>query len=322
MFRRRSKEQEFVIFFGTDLHGSEKCFLKFLNAAKFYSADGLILGGDMTGKGFVPVVQENGGYRADFLGRTEHATAGDELVELEKQIRFNGFYPYRCDADELGQLRADPDYLARVFQRVIRDEVERWVGIADDRVAAAGVPCVMMSGNDDDTYVDEILSSAKVVRNVDGAVVEFGPYQVMGFGYSNPTPWNSPRELPEPEIEIRLQRVAQEIDSPARAIFNIHVPPYNSSLDLAPKLKDDLSFATTGSQPHTVPVGSTAVRQLIEERQPLLALHGHVHESRAASRIGATLCINPGSEYNNGILRGAIVRLSGEKVRGYQFVNG
>jgi Icc-related predicted phosphoesterase len=267
-------------------------------------------------------VRENGGYRANFLGRTEHAMTEDELVELEKQIRFNGFYPYRCDSDELEQLRADSDYLARVFQQLIRVEVERWVAIADDRVAAAGVPCVMMSGNDDDTYVDEVLSSSKVVRNVDGAVVEFGPYQVMGFGFSNPTPWNSPRELSEPEIEARLHRVAREIDNSAQAIFNIHVPPYNSSLDLAPKLKADLSFATTGSQPHTVPVGSTAVRQLIEERQPLLSLHGHVHESRAATRIGSTVCINPGSEYNNGILRGAIVRLSGEKVLGYQFVNG
>lgn len=321
-FWRRSTERPFVVFFGTDLHGSEKCFLKFLNAAKFYHADGLILGGDMTGKGFVPLVHRDGGYQAEFLGRVERVDTEAEAVELEKQIRFNGFYPHRCGPDEVAELKADTTYLARVFQDVMRAEVERWVVIADERAAAAGVPCVMMPGNDDDPFVNAVLDTAKVVRNVDGSVAEFGPYRVLGFGYSNPTPWKSPRELPEPEIETRLRSIARAIDEPARAIFNIHVPPHNSSLDMAPKLKDDLSLATLGSQPHLIPVGSTAVRRIIEEYQPLLTLHGHIHESRAATKIGATVCINPGSEYNNGVLRGALVRLGRDKVIGHQFING
>jgi Icc-related predicted phosphoesterase len=322
LFGKRGTDHSFTLFFSTDLHGSEKCFLKFLNAAKFYEADSLVLGGDMTGKGFVPVVDEGGLWHADFLGRRETADSQSGLAALEKQIRFNGFYPYRCSPEEFGRLKSEPEHLAEVFRSVMRGEVERWVAIADERVAAAGVPCVMMAGNDDDTFVDEVLDSARVVRHVDGGLCDFGPYTLLGFGYSNPTPWHSPRELPEQEIETRLRKLAAGVANPRMAVFNVHVPPYNSSLDLAPKLKSDLSFATTGSQPHTVPVGSTAVRRIIEESQPLLALHGHVHESKAAATIGSTLCLNPGSEYNNGVLRGALVHMKADKVVRHQFVSG
>src|SRR6266568_2674048 len=63
-----------TIFFATDIHGSERCFIKFINAAKFYQADVLILGGDITGKAMVPIVRQANGasirYRATFLGQT------------------------------------------------------------------------------------------------------------------------------------------------------------------------------------------------------------------------------------------------------------
>jgi Icc-related predicted phosphoesterase len=321
-FLRRSKTTPFVVFFATDLHGSEKCFMKFLNAAKFYGADGLILGGDLTGKGLVPVVRVGNGYRAEISGRVAEAATEAELLDIERSIRFNGFYPFRCEPDELERMRADASYRDAVFNRVMRAEVERWVAIADERVAQAGVPCVMMPGNDDDPFVGEVLDAARVVCNVDGAVVPFGPYQVLGFGWSNVTPWQSPRELAEPEIATRLGCLAQGIDDPRRAILNVHPPPHNSSLDLAPQLKDDLSFASPDAQSQLVPVGSTAVRQVIEEHQPLLSLHGHVHESRGAARIGGTLCLNPGSEYNAGVLRGVLVRLGPTTVEGHQFVTG
>jgi Icc-related predicted phosphoesterase len=322
LFWKRGSDHSFTLFFSTDLHGSEKCFLKFLNAAKFYEADSLVLGGDLTGKGFVPIIEQAGSYHANFMGRSETVDTEAGLADLEKQIRFNGFYPYRCSAEEFEQLKSDADYLAAVFLKVMRVEVERWVAIADERVAAAGVPCAMMAGNDDDPFVDEVLDSAKVVHHVDGTLCEFGPYTLLGFGYSNPTPWHSPRELPETEIESRLRSLAAGLENPRMTVFNVHVPPHNSSLDLAPKLREDLSFATPGSQPHTVAVGSTAVRRVIEDCQPLLALHGHVHESKAATTIGSTVCLNPGSEYNNGILRGALVHLKADKVVRHQFVSG
>ena len=321
-FLRRSHDKPFVLFFATDLHGSEKCFLKFLNAAKFYEADGLVLGGDLTGKGLVPVVQTNGGYRAEIQGRVEAVVADSDVREIERRIRFNGFYPHRCQPDELEQLQVDPAFRDAVFSRVMRNELERWVAIADERVAQAGVPCVMMPGNDDDPFVSEILDTAKVVRNVDGRIAEFGPYHVLGFGWSNPTPWRSPREMEELQIASTLRELADELEDPSRAIFDVHPPPHNSSLDLAPKLKEDLSFASPDGQSQLVPVGSTAVRDIIAEYQPLLSLHGHVHESRGSAGIGGTLCLNPGSEYNAGVLRGVLVRLGPTKVEGHQFVAG
>jgi Icc-related predicted phosphoesterase len=319
---RRAQDKPFVLFFATDLHGSEKCFMKFLNAASFYGADGLILGGDLTGKGLVSIVRAGSGYRVDFLGRLEAAETEAEVAEIERRIRFNGFYPYRCQPDELEQMRSDTTYRDEVFRRVMRAEVERWVAVADERVARAGVPCLMMPGNDDDPFVSEVLDAARVIQNVDGVVLPFGPYVALGFGWSNITPWRSPRELEEPQIAECLTRLAREIDDPRRAIMSIHPPPYNSSLDLAPKLNENLSFASPDAQSQLVPVGSTAVRQFIEEHQSPLALHGHVHESRGAARIGQTLCLNPGSEYNAGVLRGVLVRLGLSKVEGHQFVAG
>ena len=70
------------------------------------------------------------------------------------------------------------------------------------------------------------------------------------------------------------------------------------------------------------PVGSTAVRELIERIQPVLALHGHIHESRGVANIGKTVAINPGSSYTEGVLQGVIVTLSGDKVVGQQLVTG
>jgi len=58
------------------------------------------------------------------------------------------------------------------------------------------------------------------------------------------------------------------------------------------------------------PVGSTAVRELIEEYQPPLSLHGHIHESRGKTRIGETIAINPGSVYSEGSLQGAVIDLA------------
>ena len=72
------------------------------------------------------------------------------------------------------------------------------------------------------------------------------------------------------------------------------------------------------------PVGSTAVRDAVQRVQPLLSLHGHIHESRGATKIGSTLALNPGSSYEEGILQAAIVNLDPKKrkVRNYQLVNG
>lgn len=322
---RKGKERasrRLALYYTSDVHGSERCFLKFLNAAKFYGVDTLLLGGDLTGKVLVPIVQTDGRWEMTFLGRHEVLRSVEEVEEAEKRIRFNGFYPYRCDPDELARMEADPAYAERIFRRVMRESVERWVRLAEERLRGTGVRCFVMPGNDDEFEIDEVLNRSDVVINPDGAVIEIDGYQLLSLAWANPTPWNSPRELPEEELAARIERLARELDPHRPVIFNLHCPPYDSTLDSAPQLRDDLSIVMVGGQPNLIPVGSRAVRDAIERYQPVLSLHGHIHESRGAVRIGRTLCINPGSAYGEGVLHGALVVLEDDRVASYQLVSG
>ena len=311
-----------ALYYTSDIHGSERCFLKFLNAAKFYGVDTLILGGDLTGKVLVPIVEVDGHWEMSFLGRHEVLRSLEEVTEAEKRIRFNGFYPYCCGPEELARLEADRDYADAVFRRLMRESVARWVRLAEERLRGTGVRCFVMPGNDDEFAIDDALAGSDVVVDPDGAIVEIDGYQLLSLAWANPTPWNSPRELPEEELAARIERLARELDPSLPVIFNLHCPPYDSTLDSAPQLREDLSVVMVGGQPNMVPVGSRAVREAIERYQPVLSLHGHIHESRGAARIGRTLCINPGSAYDEGVLHGALVRLEDDRVASYQLVSG
>jgi Icc-related predicted phosphoesterase len=311
-----------ALYYTSDIHGSERCFLKFLNAAKFYGVDTLILGGDLTGKVLVPIVEVDGHWEMSFLGRHEVLRSLEDVTEAEKRIRFNGFYPYRCGPEELARLEVDRDYADAVFRRLMRESVARWVRLAEERLRGTGVRCFVMPGNDDEFDIDDALAGSDVVVNPDGAIVEIDGYQLLSLAWANPTPWNSPRELPEEELAARIERLARELDPSLPVIFNLHCPPYDSTLDSAPQLREDLSVVMVGGQPNMIPVGSRAVREAIERYQPVLSLHGHIHESRGAVRIGRTLCINPGSAYGEGVLHGALVRLEDDRVASIQLVSG
>lgn len=310
------------LFYAGDIHGSERCFRKFLNAAAFYNADLLILGGDITGKLMTPIIEEKRGrWTARFAGRTENVKREDDLEDLEKRIRFNGFYPYRCDRGEYERLSEDEEYLASVMTRVMTDEVRRWMQIADDKLAGTNVRCLIMPGNDDEFVIDELLVSESV-ENPDGKVIRTDGYQVLSCSWANPTPWDSPREASEEQLAEMLENIAVDLDPDIPAIFNLHVPPYDSGLDIASELDAEFHVVTTGGQPNQIPVGSTAVRRLIAERHPLLGLHGHIHESRNVATIDGTLCINPGSNYADGVLDGAIIDLDNGRIAQYQLVSG
>ena len=223
------------IYYAGDVHGSEKCWRKFLNAAKFYEVDTLILGGDITGKVMVPVVATaDGRHQARVLGRDE-VVADDGLDELEKRIRFNGFYPYRCDRGEYERLERDTAHREAVFTQLMVDEVRRWIRLAEERLEGTGINCLVMPGNDDELAVDEALESSYVV-NPDGRVVELDGLQILSSCWTNPTPWNSPREESEEQLRARFAALAARLDPGLPAIFNLHCPPINTQLDRAPLL--------------------------------------------------------------------------------------
>jgi uncharacterized protein len=311
------------LFFATDIHGSETCWRKFLNSAKHYEADAIVLGGDMTGKALVPIVDDGGGRWHATLLETRRELDGEEAVrEFEGLVARRGYYPFRTTADELRELEADEERLDRLFHERMLGTVERWMVLADERLAGTGVACFVCPGNDDQFEVDEIVRAAKHVELAEGRVVELDGHQMASTGWSNPTPWETYREEEEDALAERIDAVVSEVTAaPEHVIFNFHCPPYASGLDEAPQLTAEMDLKDAGHSP--VPVGSTAVRRAIEDFQPALSLHGHIHESRGNSRIGRTLCINPGSSYEQGELLGAVVDLSGgKKVKRFILTSG
>lgn len=311
------------IYFVADIHGSDVCWRKFLNAAKFYGVDTIIVGGDVTGKALVPMIERRDGrIEARVAGRVQLARTADEVAELEARIRFNGFYPYRCDEASYEKLDADPAHRDEVFTGVMADTLRSWLRLADERLKGTGIRALVMPGNDDGWYVDDVLTESAEIINSDGRVLDLGEFQVLGFGPSNRTPWHTHRELDESDIADRLVTLEAQVDPAKPLVVATHVPPYGTGIDVAPKLRDDLSVVTEGGEPVMVPVGSTAVRDFIERTQPMLSLHGHIHESRGATRLGQTLAINPGSAYSTGALYGAIVTLKHGKVLSHQLVTG
>lgn len=308
------------IFFATDLHGSELCWRKFLNAASFYGAEVLICGGDLTGKALVPLVEVKGGYEFSLAGVQRRVGPG-QLESAEAQIRGRGYYPVRVTAAQLEELQADPVRLAVLFTEQICRTVERWLQLADEKLEGTGVRCYLCPGNDDEPTVDEVVRRARRVEHAEGRVLDLGGFEMISSGWSNPTPWRTHREEPEADLACRIEAMAARLRDPQRAIFNLHLPPYGSKLDEAPALDEQLRPIHGGRALR--PVGSTAVRDAIARYQPLLSLHGHIHESRGVARLGRTLAINPGSAYEEGVLMGAVVDLDGGKgVGSYRLVSG
>jgi uncharacterized protein len=301
------------LFFATDIHGSDTCWRKFLNSGKHYDADVIVLGGDMTGKALIPVVDAGRGrWYATLLENRHEMNGDDEAREFEEAVSRRGYYPFRTTPDELRELQGDEERTTQLFHDLMLQRVESWTALADERLEGSRLRCFVCPGNDDQFEVDEILARAKHVEACEGRVVEIDGYQLASTGWSNRTPWDTYREEDEPQLAERIEKVVSEVTAPAeRTIFSFHCPPYGSGLDEAPELTEDMRLKMAGRAP--VPLGSTAVREAIERHQPALSLHGHIHESRGNARIGRTLCINPGSSYEQGELLGAVVDLEGRK---------
>lgn len=311
-----------TLFFATDIHGSDICWHKFLNAGKFYGAETLILGGDMTGKAVVPFLDLGGGkYKVTLLQQEFHVEGQAEYQDMVKRVRSRGYYPYCVTPDALDDLARSPDKVHDIFIHEVLRVVEQWMEIADRKLAGTGIRVFVSPGNDDQFEIDALIRQSPVITLAEGRVIPLDAHiEMISSGWSNRTPWHTYREEDEPALARRYEAMIANLKNPKQAVFNIHVPPYKSNLDEAPELDENLRPKYAGNA--LKPVGSTALRAVIEKYQPLLGLHGHIHEGRGHSRIGKTLCINPGSLYEQGVLQGALVKLGKNKIESYVLTQG
>jgi Icc-related predicted phosphoesterase len=298
------------IFFATDVHGSDRCFRKFANAAGAYDADVLILGGDIAGKGLVPVQREGDSLAAEVRGERVSVAVADR-DQLWSEINMLGFYPVEMDAAEIDRIGRDKPYLEQLFRREITAQIEGWCELVSERLEPR-VRCIITPGNDDPVEIDAVLEAAERIECPERTLCELGPVVLASIGDVTPTPWDTEREYPEDELAERIAAMMDRVDPGRQTIANFHNPPYASGLDTAPELDENLKPVLHGGRPSFIPVGSKAVREAIKRYQPAVGLHGHIHESRGAQKIGQTLCLNPGSEYSADVLRGAIVDIAAD----------
>jgi uncharacterized protein len=306
--QRDKKTRALRIYFATDLHGSDVCFRKFLAAAKVYEADVLILGGDFAGKGLVPVLPENGSLRAQIHGEIVTVPAAS-FDQLASEVNRAGFYPVRMEAGDVAALNDDPAALDRLFRREIAGQMQRWCDLAAQRLDPS-VRCIITPGNDDPVEADAVLAAHPRVECPELELCDLGPVTMASLGVVPTTPWDTERECSEDELGKQISQMLDQVPDGRNCILNLHCPPYASGLDDAPELDATLKPVIRGGRPSIVPVGSHAVREAIKRYQPVVGLHGHIHESRGAQKIGRTLCVNPGSDYSSGVLRGAVVDIA------------
>ncbi len=314
------------IFFTTDTHGSDVCFRKFINAGKFYDAHVLILGGDITGKKVIPFVrQPDGSYSVNHLDHAYVVREGDEVEGLRRNITDMGYYPYMTDPDEVEELTSDQAAQDAIFKGLMKERITGNLAFAEERLAGTGIKCFVQPGNDDEYDIDELFQGSSAVVNPEGKVVQIDDlFTMISTGHSNITPWHCPRDVPEERLHDIIDAMAAQVADFDHCIFNFHCPPYDTVIDQAPELDAEMRpTLEMGGRPHMIPVGSHSVRRAIETYQPRLGLHGHIHESRGSQKVGRTLCLNPGSEYGEGVMRGVIVDVDKKKgVKSFTFTSG
>jgi Icc-related predicted phosphoesterase len=321
-FLKRKKEPQTKILFATDMHGSEGAWRKFLNASAMLKVNVAICGGDLTGKMIVPIIEKSDGkYNYYFMGKTNTIESKD-LEKAFKDVRGIGYYPYQTTESEYAEMRQNSTKVDDVFHKVMEATLKNWLDLIRQKVPNE-TQVIVCPGNDDRTLVDDAINNHKDVINAEGKVIKIDEmHELISTGWVNPSPWKTAREEDDDKLEVRLEKYISQLKDTNSAIFNFHAPPFESKLDEAPLLDKDLNPIIQGGRVVMVPVGSKAVRKLIEKYKPLLGLHGHIHESSGSIKIGKTHCVNPGSEYAEGILRAFLIELKGNQITKLQRIEG
>jgi Icc-related predicted phosphoesterase len=328
-FSKKNSKKPTRLFFATDLHASERTYRKFINAGKFYDANVLVMGGDITGKLLIPIIKEkNGCYRASLQGRVEQLTSQEELKGLTSRLDVLGFYYKVMEEEEYRMVSADPPAVSRLFNDLARQRLSSWVDLAEERLAGTGIKCFVTGGNDDEPEVLDVMkreNNKSFFACENELVYVDDDHPMISVGFSTPTPWKTPREVSDEELGLIIEEMIARVPDMHKAIFNFHDPPVDSSLDICPMLdwsKDPPEQILQGGQPILFGAGSKSIRNAIEKHKPMLGLHGHIHESQSVAKIGRTTCVNPGSEYGEGILRGCLINFMDGEVKGFQMTSG
>jgi Icc-related predicted phosphoesterase len=313
------------IFFSVDVHGASSVWRKWIKAAKHYDADVLMLCGDLTGKALVPLIEEQHGKAVAFyFGRDWLLETEQEKKDMEKKLHDAGVYTVRATREEVQEWKQDPDHVEMLMSDAIEKRLREWLQILLDEIDTTRLTAVVMPGNDDDYETDDIIRDYEdrgIVLPLEKNVT-VGGFETVSIAHTNPTPWDTPREAEERELARIIKREVSRLADPRRAIFNFHCPPFGTRLDLAPELDRNLRPITIAGQVSFKPVGSKAVRDAILRHSPMLGLHGHIHESYGAEKLGETVILNPGSEYGEGILRAFVIETSTCGLENYYKIEG
>ncbi len=313
------------IFFSVDVHGSTLVWRKWIKAQEEHKVDVLILAGDLTGKVLVPIIKHaDGTWTAKYFGKRWVMRSEGEVKDFEERLEGSGAYYIRVTKEELDELKNNPDKVTQLINEKMVERLRRWLDLLVEHVDTKKVMTIVMPGNDDEFIIDNVIKEYEdrgVIYPLD-KVLEIEGHEMISSPYVNPTPWNTPREMTEKELEKHLKKLVDKLNDPGNAIFNFHCPPYGTHLDLAPKLTKDLRPVVIAGMVQYEHVGSKAVKKIIKKYQPIVGLHGHIHESGGVDRIGRTVVLNPGSEYSEGVLKAYIVEIDREGLKNYWKLEG
>jgi Icc-related predicted phosphoesterase len=298
------------IFFACDAHGSVPVQRKMVRVHEAYNCDIVMVCGDLTGKAVVPIVEEKPELWWSSPWGTKEKYKSEKDLDRAKQIyEKRGFYWFLTTESELEDLQAKPEKVKALFNELMLKRMREWIALIEEKVPSH-IMIIMSPGNDDSLDIDNLIeASDRITFPLQKAVEIDDKHQLITCEWVNSTPWGTPRECPEDELLEKLQEEFARVESYDRLVCNFHAPPYGTRIDLAPKLDEKAQVKIRYGSPEMVPVGSKSVRKVIEDFQPLLGLHGHIHESAGIEHIGRTLCVNPGSSYMQGMLNAFIIDL-------------
>lgn len=313
------------LFFATDVHGSTTTWRKWLSVPHFYKVTTLMFCGDLTGKAMVPVIKQNDEtYVAFDFGKRVQLKKEIEVMKFEEKFASYGFYPLRCTKEEVEELKTDRRKVENTMEELAKKRMKEWLDLLVEKIDLKKIKVIVMEGNDDSPDINDVIKSYEdqgVIRPL-GKVVDICGFETISLEYVNPTPWKTPKEMSEDDLKRKIENMVQALSDPKKSVFNFHCPPYNTNIDKAPKLDKNLKPVTVAGAVAWEHVGSKSVRQEIEKYQPIIGLHGHIHESSGQDKLGSTPVINPGSEYAQSILRGYILEFSRDGLETYWRVQG